>query len=74
MTQIDQRNELIKKEGYNRTINCYSVGPNGNSEWKIPVENADDYPPTHGVTYAIFTSTSDEQVTRFMRLAEPARP
>ena len=75
MTQINQRNELIKKEEkYNRIINCYLVGPNvGNSEW-IPVENADDYPPKHGVTYSIFTSKFDAQVTRFMRLAEPARP
>ena len=73
MTQINQRNELIKKED-NRIINCYLVGPNfGSSEW-IPVENADDYPPKHGVTYSIFTSKSDAQVTRFMRLAEPARP
>ena len=74
MTQIDQRNELIKKQGYNGTINCYLVGPNvGNPEW-IPVENADDYPPKHDVTYSIFTSKSDAQVTKFMRLAEPARP
>ena len=58
MTQIDERNELIKKKGVNPTINCYAVGPSfGNFDW-IPVENADDYPPKHG-TGPIFLPLAD---------------